>query len=165
MKTTTKAPGTRETTTTTTKREEKKTMKTTTKAPFDYSQFGMNSEEFKKLSFGMFIGIVSLMDGTTDLLPFIHCNKKDFARFNIELTEETVTRVLIPAITKVIKKNRETRLSLVTFKTLLKGGFNDRLTYEVTHKAKAPTTKAPKAKTISKTEQNRIEKLVKERNA
>lgn len=130
---------------------------------FDYSIFGMNQQEFKKLSFGMFLATVDLMNGTTDVLAYVNNNKKDFSRFNIELNEETVVRVLVPSITKILKKQEEKVLSFVTFKRLLKGEFNDRLFYHTTHKAQAPKTKAPVSKPISKAEQARIAKLVKDR--
>lgn len=134
-------------------------MSNNNKKVFDYSVYGMNQNEFKKLSFGMFLSTVDLMNGTTDVLAYVNNNKKDFARFNIELTEETVVRVLVPSITRIIKKQEEKVLSFVTFKRLLKGEFNDRLFYNTVHKAQKP--KAPKTREVKMTKKElaRIEKL------
>ena len=126
---------------------------------FDYSVYGMNQKEFKNLSFTLFLQTVSLMDGTTDVLAYVNNNKKDFSRFNIDLTEETVVRVLVPSITRIIKKQEEKVLSFVTFKRLLKGEFNDRIFYQTVHKAKAPKAPAPKETKVSKKELARIERL------
>lgn len=129
------------------------------KKVFDYSVYGMNQNEFKKLSFGMFLSTVDLMNGTTDVLSYVNNNKKDFARFNIELTEETVVRVLVPSITRIIKKQEEKVLSFVTFKRLLKGEFNDRLFYNTVHKAQKPKTPKVREVKVTKKELARIEKL------
>ena len=141
------------------KAEGKKMEKNTNKKAFDYGVFNMTQKEFKSLSFGMFLQTVDLMNGTTDVLAYVNNNKKDFARFNIDLTEETVVRVLVPSITKIIKKTEEKVLSFVTFKRLLKGEFNDRLFYNTIHRATAP--KAPKAREVkvTKKEMERIERL------
>lgn len=143
----------------TNKMEGKKMKENTNKKSFDYGIFNMTQKEFKSLSFGMFLQTVDLMNGTTDVLAYVNNNKKDFARFNIDLTEETVIRVLVPSITKIIKKTEEKVLSFVTFKRLLKGEFNDRLFYNTIHRATAP--KAPKAREVkvTKKEMERIERL------
>jgi len=129
------------------------------KKAFDYSIFGMNQSEFKKLSFAMFLQTVDVMNGTTDVLAFVNNNKKDFSRFNIELTEESLVRVLIPSITRILKKQEEKVLSFVTFKRLLKGEFNDRLFYETVHKAKAPKAPKPREVKVTKKELERIERI------
>lgn len=88
------------------------------------------------------------MDKRLTISEYIDITRATYNRFEIDITPENITRVIIPAIARSMKKAGEVRLSFVTFKTLLKGEFATRSAFHVTHKAKAPKEPAPRAKKV-----------------